>query len=80
MKYNNLSEESKRDYYNGLKEDFISLKNHEFYDDYMENFDDFNKKFFESVINSRNFEEFDLYYENTRLDHQNKKLQRKLNN
>lgn len=79
MKYNNLSKESKRDYYNGLKEDFISLKNHEFYDDYMENFDDFNKKFFESVINSQNFEEFDLYYENTRLDHQNNKLKRKLN-
>ena len=80
IKYNNLPEASKLVYYYDLKEDFISIKNQDFYDDFMENLNDFNKKFFENVINSQSFEEFDLFFENTKLKNQNEKLKRKLNN
>ena len=79
VKYHNLPDESKLDYYNQLKKDFLTLKNHEFYDDYMENFNEFNKRFFENVINSQNFEEFDMFFKNVKLENQNIKLKRKLN-
>lgn len=79
IKYNTLPEKSKQDYYNILKEDFMTIQNHRLYNDYMENLDAFNRKFFKNIIKSQSFEEFDLFYENTRLKNQNKKLNKKLN-
>lgn len=79
IKYNNIPEDSKIDFYKDLKEDFISIKNHELYDIYMENLDDFNKRFFKNVIKSQSFEEFDLFFKIVKLENQNKKLKRKVN-
>lgn len=80
IKYNNIPDESKVDYYNDLKEDFITIKNHSLYDVYMENLNDFNKRFFKNVIKSQSFEEFDLFFKIVKLENQNKKLNKKVNN
>lgn len=79
IKYKTLPEGSKLDYYNNLKEDFIFIKNHSLYDVFIENLDEFNKNFFENVIKSQSFEEFELFYNIVKLKNQNKKLNKKLN-
>ena len=79
IRYKQLSVKSRLDYYNYLREDFIAIQNHELYEFFMANFNSLNKRFFENVINSQSFEEFELFFENIQLEYQNKKLEKKFN-
>lgn len=80
VKYNQLSGKSRLDYYNDLKKDFIQIKKHDRYRHFILHFNEFNRNFFEKVINSKSFEEFELFFETLKLENQNRSFEKKFNN
>ena len=84
-RYKTIKDEFKPYFYEHLKEDFTKMLTDERYDEFMSLIEDNNKKRFEYVVYSKDFDEFNLSFENlilsirkNRLNRQNKQLKKKL--
>lgn len=79
MRYRMVHDEYKPYFFEEMKKDFLKIIGHERYDEFMKNAYSNNKKRFNIVIESKDFNEFQLRYETLELEIKNKKLKNELN-
>lgn len=74
LRYSHTNLEFKEDFYKIIKEDFVRIFNHLFYEEFILSLNKSNSALFKAVIQSMSFEEFDVIHDNLKLIKENKKL------